>query len=218
MSTTEIILGQIKEEFPNAAVSLVVNESPSNQNSLLVAANDLFPISKWLRDQPELAFDYLSNVTGVDWLDTVVKEKVTTKELHDGEEVEVETAVEKTVPGYLEVVYHLYSASLRKGPLILRVQTENRSDRVTVPSLTTIWRSAEFQEREVYDLYGVVFEGHPDLRRLLMWDEFEDHPMRKDYVEPDDYEYEPTPHGDILEKSRQAAAPCNPNANGRSSV
>jgi NADH-quinone oxidoreductase subunit C len=60
--------------------------------------------------------------------------------------------------------------------------------------LTGIWRSAEFQEREVFDLYGVVFTGHPDLRRLLMWDGFKDHPMRRDYVEPDDFEYEPTAH------------------------
>ena len=71
---------------------------------------------------------------------------------------------------------------------------------VTLPSLTPVWRSAEFQEREIFDLYGIVFEGHPDLRRILMWDEFEDHPMRKDYVEPNDYEYEPTPHDAVLEK------------------
>ncbi len=74
------------------------------------------------------------------------------------------------------------------------------------PSLTPVWRSAEWQEREIFDLYGIVFEGHPDLRRILMWDEFEDHPMRKDYVEPNDYEYEPTPHDAVLEKSKQARA------------
>ena len=50
---------------------------------------------------------------------------------------------------------------------------------------------------------GVVFDGHPDLRRILMWDGYTDHPMRKDYVEPDDYEYEPTPHDEVLEKSKQ---------------
>ena len=74
-------------------------------------------------------------------------------------------------------------------------------------SLTSIWRSAEFQEREIYDLYGIHFEGHPDLRRILMWDEFNDFPMRKDYREPDDYEYEPTPHGDVLEKAKQHYPP-----------
>jgi NADH-quinone oxidoreductase subunit C len=72
-----------------------------------------------------------------------------------------------------------------------------------LPSLTPIYRSAEFQEREIFDLYGVQFDGHPDLRRILMWDEFEDFPMRKDYREPDDYEYEPTPHDDVREKAKQ---------------
>ena len=65
-----------------------------------------------------------------------------------------------------------------------------------------MWRSADFQEREIYDLYGIIFEGHPDLRRLLMWDEFKDHPMRKDYVAPDDYEWEPTPHGSVLDRAK----------------
>jgi NADH-quinone oxidoreductase subunit C len=55
----------------------------------------------------------------------------------------------------------------------------------------------------VFDLFGVVFHGHPDLRRILMWDQFQDFPMRKDYVEPDDYEYEPTPHDAILDKARR---------------
>jgi len=72
-----------------------------------------------------------------------------------------------------------------------------------LPSLTPIWRSAELQEREIFDLYGIRFEGHPDLRRILMWDEFEDFPMRKDFREPDDYEYEPTPHDDVLEKAKR---------------
>jgi NADH:ubiquinone oxidoreductase subunit C len=76
-----------------------------------------------------------------------------------------------------------------------------------LPSLTPIWRSAEFQEREIFDLYGIRFDGHPDLRRILMWDEFEDHPMRKDYREPDDYEYEPTPHDEVLERAKQHYAP-----------
>ena len=114
-------------------------------------------------------------------------------------------------PGCLEVVYHLYSMARRHGPLVLRLRTANRADQVTLPSLTPVWRSCEFQEREVFDLFGVVFDGHPDLRRILMWDEFKDHPMRKDYVEPDDYEWEPTPHGAVLAKAQRharAAAPA----------
>jgi NADH-quinone oxidoreductase subunit C len=100
-------------------------------------------------------------------------------------------------------VYHLYSIEKKHGPIIIRLRTENRTDKVHLPSLTPVWRSAEFQEREIFDLYGIIFDGHPDLRRILMWDEFEDHPMRKDYIEPDDYEYEPTAHDDILAKAKQ---------------
>jgi NADH-quinone oxidoreductase subunit C len=77
-----------------------------------------------------------------------------------------------------------------------------------LPSLTPLWRAAEFQEREIYDLFGVHFIGHPDLRRILMWDEFKDHPMRKDYVPPDDFEWEPTPHGDVLAKAQAHYPPA----------
>jgi NADH-quinone oxidoreductase subunit C len=85
----------------------------------------------------------------------------------------------------------------------LRQRTSGRSEGVGVASLTPIWRGCELQEREIFDLYGVIFEGHPDLRRILMWDGFVDYPMRKDYVEPDDYEYEPTPHDEVLERTKQ---------------
>ena len=104
-------------------------------------------------------------------------------------------------PGFLEVVYHLYSMEKKHGPVVLRMRTVNRADQVELPSLTPVWRSAEFQEREVFDLYGIVFTGHPDLRRLLMWEGFKDHPMRRDYVEPDDFEYEPTPHDAVLARA-----------------
>ena len=85
--------------------------------------------------------------------------------------------------GRLDAVYHLYSMAQQHGPLTLKV-TLPRSD-PRAASVTPIWRGAEFQEREAYDLYGVVFEGHPDLRRILLWEGFEGHPMRKDYVPED---------------------------------
>jgi NADH-quinone oxidoreductase subunit C len=114
----------------------------------------------------------------------------------------IEEKIKRLQPGFLEVVYHLYSMARKHGPVVIRLRTANRTDAVTVPSLTPVWRAAEFQEREVFDLFGVVFDGHPDLRRILMWDGFKDHPMRKDYVAPDDFEWEPTPHADVLARAK----------------
>jgi NADH-quinone oxidoreductase subunit C len=91
----------------------------------------------------------------------------------------------------------------KHGPVILRMRTVDRAAQNHLPSLTPAWRGAEFQEREIFDLYGVVFDGHPDLRRILMWDGYADHPMRKDYREPDDYEYEPTAHDEVKEKAAE---------------
>jgi NADH-quinone oxidoreductase subunit C len=151
--------------------------------------------------------DYCSNATGIDWPELVIKTKVKKKVVVEGVEKEVEEIVETVRPGYLETVYHLYSMEKKHGPVILRTRTEDRAEKNHLPSLTPVWRSCEFQEREIFDLYGVVFDGHSDLRRILMWSGFKDFPMRKDYVEPDDYEYEPTPHDEVLEKAKKHATP-----------
>ncbi len=198
----EQIKARIEAAISGARLEIIVNGSPSGQHSLLVDNAHAPAVARFLRDDPALRLDYASNVTGVDWLDTVVKEKKRTKQTIEGVEREIEQSIEATRPGYLEAVYHLYSMELKHGPVVLRLRTANRTTDVRLPSLTPVWRSAEFQEREIYDLYGVMFEGHPDLRRILLWDDFKDHPMRKDYVEPDDYEYEPTAHDEVLEKAR----------------
>jgi len=205
METPDQIRDRLLARFPGAAVALVANPGPAAQHSLLLGVAHARAIAEFLRDAPGLRLDFCSNVTGIDWLDREVTDvaTTTTPDPAGGPAKVVEQKTKRLVPGRLEVVYHLYSVELKHGPVILRLRTENRSDRVTVPSLTPVWRSCEFQEREVFDLYGVVFEGHPDLRRILMWDEFKDHPMRKDYVEPDDYEWEPTPHGDVLARAKR---------------
>jgi len=203
METLEQIKNRVESAVPGARVEIVLNGAVPDQASLAVAPAQALAVARFLRDDPLLQFDFCSNVTGVDWLDAAVKEKVQTRRVVDGVEEEAQETVERRRPGYLEAVYHLYSVALRQGPLVLRQRTENRVDRLTVASLTPVWRGAEFQEREAYDLFGIVFAGHADLRRILMWDEFRDHPMRKDYVEPDDYEYEPTPHNEVLDKARR---------------
>ena len=203
MLTLDQIKALIEAAVPGARLEIVQNGSPSAQHSLLVTNEHAVAVAKFLRDDPQLRLDYASNVTGVDWPDTVIKETIKSKQVIDGQERDIEQTVEKKKPGYLESVYHLYSMELKHGPVILRLRTANRTDQAKLPSLTPVWRGAEFQEREIYDLYGIIFEGHPDLRRILMWDEFKDFPMRKDYVEPDDYEYEPTPHDEVWERTKK---------------
>jgi NADH-quinone oxidoreductase subunit C len=190
-----------------AKIDVVPNSSPSQQHSLLIDNEHAVAVAKFLRDDPALQLDFCSNVTGVDWLDRVVKKTVKVKKLVEGEEKEVVESTEEKIPGYLEAVYHLYSMTHKHGPLIIRMRTMDRGGSARLPSLTPIWRSAEFQEREIFDLYGIRFDGHPDLRRILMWDEFEDHPMRKDYVQSDDFEWEPTPHDEVLVRAKQHYTP-----------
>jgi NADH-quinone oxidoreductase subunit C len=203
VETLEQIKARIEAAVPGSAVAIVSNAALRAQDSLLVDNAHGLAVAKFLREDPALRLDYASNVTGVDWLDQVIQEKRKEKRVIDGMEREIEETTERRKAGYLEVVYHLYSIELKHGPVILRLRTANRTDKARVPSLTPVWRGAEFQEREAYDLFGITFEGHPDLRRILMWDEFKDYPMRKDYVEPDDYEYEPTPHDEVLEKTKR---------------
>jgi NADH-quinone oxidoreductase subunit C len=207
MDSLEQIKTRIESTVPGAKIQIIPNASPSQQSSLLIDNEHAREAAKFLRDDPALRLDFCSNVTGVDWLDRVVTKKVKVKKIVEGEEKEVEETQQEKIPGYLEAVYHLYSIAHKHGPVIIRMRTADRATETRLPSLTPVWRSAEFQEREIFDLYGIRFEGHPDLRRILMWDEFEDFPMRKDYREPDDYEYEPTPHDDVLEKAKRHYAP-----------
>ena len=203
MESLEQIKTRIESAIPGARLEIIPNGSPSAQHSLLVDNDHALLVAKFLRDDPALRLDYASNGTGVDWPDTVIKKTVKVKQVIEGVEKEVEQSIEEKKPGYLEAVYHLYSMELKHGPVILRLRTADRAEHNHLPSLTPVWRGAEFQEREIFDLYGIIFDSHPDLRRILMWDEFKDFPMRKDYIEPDDYEYEPTAHDEVLEKAQK---------------
>ncbi len=202
MESLEQIKARAEAAVPGAKIDIVPNPGPSQQSSLLIDNEHAPAVARFLRIDPALRLDFCSNATGVDWLDRTVKKTVKVKKVIDGVEKEVDETQAEFFPGYLEAVYHLYSMTHKHGPVIIRTRTADRADGARLPSLTPTWRSAEFQEREIFDLYGIRFDGHPDLRRILMWDEFVDHPMRKDYREPDDYEYEPTPHDDVLERAK----------------
>ena len=207
MESLEQIKARAEAAVPGARIDIVPNPGPANQPSLLIDNEHALAVAHFLRDDPALRLDFCSNVTGVDWLDRVSKKTVKAKTLVDGVEKEVDQTTEEKIPGYLEAVYHLYSMAYKHGPLIVRIRTADRAEGARLPSLTPIWRSAEFQEREIFDLYGIRFDGHPDLRRILMWDEFEDYPMRKDYAQPDDFEWEPTPHDEVLTRAKEHYMP-----------
>jgi len=207
MIALEDIKARAEALFSGATIQIVANDSPSGQRSLLLDREHAASVAKFLRFDLDLRLDYCSNVTGVDWLDAEISEKVKVKKVVDGVGKEVDEVRKTKRPGYLEAVYHLYSMEKKHGPVIIRLRTENRADKNHLPSLTPIWRGAEFQEREIFDLYGIIFDGHPDLRRILMWDGYTDHPMRRDYVEPDDYEYEPTAHDKVAEKAKHHLKP-----------
>ena len=115
-------------------------------------ASALCEVMTFLRDQPGLQFDMLTDLTAVDYL---------------GEK------------DRFEMVYHLYSVALNHR---LRIKARLPESQPVVASLTGLWASADWMEREVFDLYGIRFEGHPDLRRILLYDEFVGHPLRKDYA------------------------------------
>ncbi|MFP6901157.1 MAG: NADH-quinone oxidoreductase subunit C [Opitutales bacterium] len=180
-------LAPVQERFPD----LRIEES---SGALISSPAIAYEVAEFLRDDPKYKLDYLSNVTGVDYLASERKEK------RVNEEGKTEI-VKIPEPARMDVVYHFYSMGEKHGPVTLKQRLDDR-DHPVATSLTPLFRSAELQEREVYDLFGISFEGHPDLRRILMWEEFEDFPMRRDYAEPDDYEYEPTPHGEVLEKAK----------------
>ena len=140
--------------------------------ALLVAPANMGAVCRCLKESERFGLDYLSNLTAVDYLPDATSGGAGAGQTFTN-----------AGAGRIEVIYYLYSMAQKHGPVILHTKLPRANP--VVASVTPIWRGAEFQEREVYDLYGVTFEGHPDLRRILMWDGFEGHPMRKDYVVED---------------------------------
>ncbi len=116
-----------------------------------VEREGILEVCRIVREDAELAFDLLLDVTAVDYLGSTPR---------------------------FEVVYHLYSVT-RNHRLRLKVRVPE--DDARIASVTSIWCGANWLERETYDMYGIQFEGHPDLRRIYLYEEFQGHPLRKDY-------------------------------------
>ncbi len=139
-----------------------------------VASSALVDVCTWLRDQPDLRFNMLNCISGVDYF-----------------EADPKKAAKTGWEPHLEVVYHL-SSLVNKTSLVLKVNLprwdEAAGDRLpTIPSVASVWRTADWHEREVFDLVGVRFEGHPNLRRILCPEDWVGHPLRRDYEMPLEY-------------------------------
>ena len=147
------ILGRLRERFGPAV--LATGSHPGDRTAVLERWVMVEALA-FCKTDPDLAFDMLIDLTAVDYLKFPGRE--------DG-------------PRF-EVVYHLYSLA-HNHRLRLKVRVEE--DDAVVPSAVALWAIANWLEREVWDMFGIRFEGHPDLRRLLMYEEFEGHPLRKDY-------------------------------------
>lgn len=122
------------------------------RSGVVLHADQLLTVCDWLSTDPDLAFDSLSMVTAVDLID------------------------EETI----ELVY-VITSTFHNTMAVLKVRTADRDDPAS-PSVVSIWRTAEFQENEIYDLFGVRFAGHPSLHRIFLWEEFRGHPLRKDFL------------------------------------
>lgn len=132
-------------------------------------AQAVVEVCRVLRDDPELNFEVLSDLTALDW---PKDEKI-------------------------QVVYHLYSYSKRHA---IVVKVDLPRDNPKVPTLEGVWKVANWFEREVFDLFGVIFEGHSDLRRIMLPEDWVGHPLRKDYVEQEEYDGISTQRAPLVEK------------------
>ena len=145
---------RVREHFPDGLLNV---QQAHGETTLIVQRLSLQEIMKFLQEDTDLAYDYLVDITVVDYLS-------------------MPDVVEQYQARFM-LVYHLYS---HKHNVRVRVKTP-LAEGETVPSMIPLWKAAGWLEREVYDMFGIEFEGHPDMRRILMPDDFEGHPLRKDY-------------------------------------
>jgi NADH-quinone oxidoreductase subunit C len=141
---------------------------------VVVEPANLVEVCRFLRDNPRLAFDLLNCISGVDYLEPDPKK-----------------APKAGFEPHLEVVYHLSSFTHRHRfvlkVLLPRWKNNQGGQLPEVPTVTSLWKGANWHEREVYDLIGVYFTGHPELTRILLADDWVGHPLRKDYEFPLEY-------------------------------
>lgn len=165
------LITRLKKKF---GASITGENLESTDPWVEVAAEGLCSVCEYLKCEPDLQFEMLNCITGVDYFEPDPKK-----------------AAKTDWKPHMEVVYHLSSIS-KKHTLVLKVilprwRDDQPGELPEVPSLSKIWPAAEWHEREVYDLCGVLFPGNPDLRRILCPEDWVGHPLRRDYEMPLEY-------------------------------
>ncbi|OGQ84260.1 MAG: hypothetical protein A3G40_12985 [Deltaproteobacteria bacterium RIFCSPLOWO2_12_FULL_57_22] len=160
------IYARLEQRFPGKVSGL---KDAVADPLLMVDAQAIVEVGRFLRDEPELRFEILSDLTALDF----PKEEK------------------------LQVVYHLYSYTFRHQ-IVLKVDLSREA--ACVSTMEGVWKVANWFEREVFDLFGVVFDGHSDLRRILLPEDWEGYPLRKDYVEQEEYDGISTERAPLVEK------------------
>ena len=137
------VAAKLEQQFPESIIE-------SNDYSIVIKSESLYDIISYLKTTAEYEFNYLSDITAVDYYD------------------------------YFDIVYHMTSTG-KNHSLVLKTRCHGREN-LSVPSIVALYQGANYQEREIYDLMGISFEGHPNMKRLFLWDGFQGHPLRKDYL------------------------------------
>ncbi len=167
--TFEETVARLRDRFGDTVedVEAAPEDRPGLLPSVVVHPSALVDVCRYLHDDPELAYEHLSCITGTDFKDAI------------------------------HVAYVMMSYAHRQ---VMAVKVKLDRDEPSVHTVEGVWATANWHEREVYDLLGVFFEGHSDLRRLLMPDDWVGHPLRKDYTEQPDYHGMPTTRENPLGK------------------
>lgn len=170
MTAAEIV-AVLEQKHPGAIVS---KNLEAIDPFVMVAVDQLLAVATTLRDDPKLKFEMLNCITGVDYFEPDPKK-----------------AAKAGFEPHHEVVYHLSSFTHRHR-FVIKISTprwkgDKAGELPEAPSLVAVWPAADWHEREVFDLSGVMFTGHPDLRRILLSEDWEGHPLRKDYEFPLEY-------------------------------
>ncbi len=146
------IFSKLQKQFGESILEFT--DKPNFDPFIIVKPEKIKEISMFLRDDEELQFDYLTNLTGMDYKDS------------------------------LGVVYHIYSIKFGHR-ICIKVQLNREEPKL--PSVERVWKTANWHEREAYDMFGIIFENHPDLSRILCPEDWEGFPLRKDYAAPTSY-------------------------------